>query len=141
MSQDASAPLAARGRGADQVFRDALQLIAEGVTETVGFQLATISVVRTAPDGTLELEVIADAGDEEGSEAIIGRRTPLASLLAEIEDAEVWGQFRFLPHDQLGSQDVEPRSGSAGCVGARFSFQKSTNAFSSSHAEGPRTRT
>jgi signal transduction histidine kinase len=106
VSQDASGAAVARGRGADQVFRDALQLIAEGVTETVGFQLATISVVRTAPDGTLELEVIADAGDEDGGEAIIGRRTPLASLLDEIEHAEVWGQFRFLPHDRSGPQDL-----------------------------------
>lgn len=86
-------------RDADQVFRAPLQLIAEGVREIVGFQFASISVVRTAPGGTQELEVIADAGDDDSSEAILGRRTPLAALLAEIEDAEVWGQFRFLPHE------------------------------------------
>ncbi len=90
----------------DQVFRDALQLIAEGVTEMVGFQLATISVVRTAPDGSQELEVIADAGDDDNA-IILGRRTPLASLLEEIEAAEVWGLFRFLPHERLEDKDVE----------------------------------
>ena len=89
------------------MFRDALQLIAEGVTEIVGFKLATISVVRSTPDGSAELEVIADAGDEYGSEIIIGRRTPLPSLLMEIEKAEVWGQFRFLPHELLETDDVE----------------------------------
>lgn len=85
---------------------DALQLIAEGVTEIVGFRLATISVVRRTPDGRQELEVIADAGDEAG-ESIVGRRTPLPSLLRELAKAEVWGQFRFLPHELLETQDVE----------------------------------
>ena len=84
---------------AEPVFRAPLQLIAEGVREIVGFQFASISVVRTAPDGTQELEVIADAGDDDSSEAIIGRRTPLDAMLAEVEIAEVWGQFRFLPHE------------------------------------------
>ena len=98
---------AAQRRVRDEVSRDALQLVAEGVTETVGFQLATISVVRTAPDGTQELEVVADAGDDATGEVILGRRTPLASLLEEIEQAEVWGQFRFLPHEQLTEKDVQ----------------------------------
>jgi signal transduction histidine kinase len=96
-----------RGRVPDELFRGALQLVAEGVIEIVGFQLATISVVRQAPDGTQELEVVADAGDDATGEVILGRRTPLASLLDEIESAEVWGQFRFLPHEQLTQKDVE----------------------------------
>ncbi|HEX6148458.1 HAMP domain-containing sensor histidine kinase [Nocardioides sp.] len=104
--QDASSGDLPAG-GSDQVFRDALQLIAEGVTEIVGFQLATISVVRQAADGTEELEVIADAGDDPSGEIIVGRRTPLASLLMELEKAEVWGQFRFLPHELLETEDVE----------------------------------
>ncbi|MEJ7794102.1 MAG: HAMP domain-containing sensor histidine kinase [Nocardioides sp.] len=58
-------------------------------------------------DGTEELEVIADAGDNRGSAIIIGRRTPLSSLLSEIAKAEVWGHFRFLPHELLETQDVE----------------------------------
>jgi signal transduction histidine kinase len=105
--QEDASPADLRGSGSDQVFRDALQLIAEGVIEIVGFTLATISVVRQAPDGSQELEVIADAGDDESGEIIIGRRTPLASLLMELEKAEVWGQFRFLPHELLETQDVE----------------------------------
>ncbi len=105
------------GSGSDQVFRDALQLIAEGVIEIVGFRLATISVVRQAPDGSQELEVIADAGDDATGEIIVGRRTPLASLLMELEKAEVWGQFRFLPHELLETEDVE---NSYGWVVAEF---------------------
>ncbi|WP_432477691.1 sensor histidine kinase [Nocardioides sp. GXQ0305] len=97
---------AIRDAGPEEMFRGALQLIAESVTELVGFQLACISVVRTSPDGTQELEVIADAGDDLTGEIIIGRRTPLKSLLLEIEKAEVWGQFRFLPHELLETQEV-----------------------------------
>lgn len=107
MGDEDSSAAGLTARGSDQVFRDALQLIAEGVTEIVGFQLATISVVRQAPDGTEELEVIADAGDDESGEIIVGRRTPLASLLMELTKAEVWGQFRFLPHELLETEDVE----------------------------------
>ena len=51
--------------------------------------------------------MVADAGDDGGSEAIIGRRTSLASLLLEIEKAEVWGQLRFLPHDLQASPAIE----------------------------------
>ena len=104
--QDHAHPATPTDRWPDRLFRDALQLIAEGVTEIVGFRLATISVVRPAADGTQELEVVADAGDETGDVIILGRRTPLASLLMEIAKAEVWGQFRFLPHELLETQDV-----------------------------------
>jgi signal transduction histidine kinase len=107
VGQDDASPDDLRTRGSDQVFRDALQLIAEGLTEIVGFRLATISVVRQAADGTEELEVIADAGDDPSGEIIVGRRTPLASLLMELKKAEVWGQFRFLPHELLETEDVE----------------------------------
>lgn len=97
-------------QGTDQVIRAPLQLIAEGVREIVGFQYASISVIRTAPDGRQELEVIADAGDDETSQLIMGRRTALADLLAEIEKAEVWGQFRFLPHE-LADETLEDTYG------------------------------
>ena len=93
------------------VFRGALEVIAEGVTELVGFHLACISVVRQMPDGSQELEVIALAGHDLGSEMVVGRRTPLADLLRELEKAEEWGRFRFLPHELLETQDVEDRYG------------------------------
>lgn len=89
------------------MFQGALEVIAEGVTELVGFNLACISVVRQAPDGTQELEVIALAGHDFGSEMVVGRRTPLAALLRELQKAEDWGMFRFLPHELLETEDVE----------------------------------
>ena len=69
-------PAAVGDSAPDQEFRAPLQLIAEGVREIVGFRYASISVVRTARDGTEELEVIADAGDDDSSEIIIGGVRP-----------------------------------------------------------------
>ena len=97
-------------------FRGALQLIAEGVTELVGFGLAAVSVVRRVPGAPDELEVIAVAGHESGP-VIVGRRTELASVLRELEHAEDWGYFKFLPHEKVNADvaaagwfvpDVEP---------------------------------
>ena len=59
--------------------RDALELIAEGVTDLAGFGIAAISVVRE--DGKLEL--IAIAGDDDAAQSVRGRRTPVASLMKE----------------------------------------------------------
>lgn len=77
--------------------RDALQTIAEGVTDLAGFGIAAISVVRD--DGKLEL--IAIAGDDGGAEEIRGRRTPVASLMTELEKADDWGLLKFVPHERL----------------------------------------
>ena len=52
----------------DAPSRDALQLIAEGVTELAGFGIAAISVVRD--DG--KLEVMAVAGSDDARESLQG---------------------------------------------------------------------
>lgn len=77
--------------------REALELIAEGVTEVAGFRIAAISVARD--DGQLEL--MAVAGDEEARTTLRGRRTPIAQLQAELEKADQWGLLRFVPHERL----------------------------------------
>lgn len=77
--------------------RDALELIAEGVTEVAGFGIAAISVVRD--DG--KLEVMAVAGSEKARLDLRGRRTPIDTLMAEIEKADEWGLLRFVPHERL----------------------------------------
>ena len=97
----------------DAPSRDALKLIAEGVTKVAGFGIAAISVVRS--DG--RLEVMAVAGSDEAGESLHGRRTPVDQLSREIEKADDWGLFRFVPHERLdpsaGEQwgwvpDIEP---------------------------------
>ena len=76
---------------------DALELIAQGVTDLAGFGIAAISVVRD--DGKLEL--IAIAGDDEAAQSVRGRRTPVASLMKELEKADDWGLLKFIPHERL----------------------------------------
>lgn len=81
----------------DAPSRDALQLIAEGVTELAGFGVAAISVVRD--DG--HLEVMAVAGSDAARNSLRGRRTPVDKLLTEVEKADEWGLLRFVPHERL----------------------------------------
>jgi signal transduction histidine kinase len=78
--------------------RAALQFIAEGVTELAGFGVAAIGVVR---DGVLH--TVAVAGDDEASEELRDTQTPVEALLAELENAEDWGAFKFVPHEREGS--------------------------------------
>ncbi len=106
-SDDAARPgPAVRDAGPEEMFRAGLTLIAEGVTELVGFGLACISVVRHSPDGGDELEVISVAGHDVANQVVVGRRTPLDNLLVELKQAEDWGLFKFLPHELLAVDDV-----------------------------------
>jgi signal transduction histidine kinase len=93
------------------VFREGLQLIAEGVTELVGFGVAVVSIVRND-----QLEVVAVAGDEQARAEINGTRTPIHTLQAELDKADSWGLMQFVPHERLNDEvlatgwvpDIEP---------------------------------
>ena len=93
------------------VFREGLQLIAEGVTELVGFGVAVVSIVRND-----QLEVVAVAGDEKARQEIHGTRTPIHTLQAELDKADSWGLMQFVPHERLNDEvlatgwvpDIEP---------------------------------
>ena len=96
-----------RGNEMDQpdieaVFVDALQNIAEGVTDLVGFEVAAISIARD--DHTLEM--VAVAGDPEARAQLMGHRTPVSEIEKELASGEVWGDLRFVPHE-LMSIDIE----------------------------------
>ena len=82
----------------DAPSRDALQLIAEGVTKVAGFGIAAISVVRGDPG---YLEVMAVAGSDQALSELRGRHTPVGQLAQEIEKADDWGLLRFVPHERL----------------------------------------
>lgn len=75
---------------------DLLTLIAEGITELVGFQVAVISVARD--DGWLHR--LAIAGSEDARLALEGTRTPIDALGEELESADDWGLFKFVPHER-----------------------------------------
>jgi signal transduction histidine kinase len=81
------------------VFAEGLQLIAEGVTELVGFGVAVVSIVRND-----QLEVVAVAGDEKARSEIHGTRTPIHTLQAELDKADSWGLMQFVPHERLNDE-------------------------------------
>jgi signal transduction histidine kinase len=84
----------------DAPSRDALQLIAEGVTQLAGFGVGAISVAR--PDG--KLQVMAVAGSDEARDELHDRRTPIDLLQAEIDKGDDWGLFVFVPHERLSGE-------------------------------------
>ncbi|WP_205473323.1 cell wall metabolism sensor histidine kinase WalK [Nocardioides sp. SYSU D00038] len=95
----------------DDETREVLHLIAEGITELVGFGVAAISIARGD-----EFEVVAVAGSESAREQLLGSRSKIEILLVELARADDWGMFKFIPHDRLGNDmttwgwvpDVEP---------------------------------
>lgn len=101
----------------------ALQLIAEGITELVGFGVSLINLVRGD-----EFEVVAVAGSMSGhtvsgavqdSQELLGMRWPVSDLDAELANAEDWGLFKFVPAERSGPNlsdgvwipDLEPSDG------------------------------
>ncbi|SEC86482.1 Signal transduction histidine kinase [Nocardioides exalbidus] len=78
----------------DESTREHLEVLAEGAAALAEFSLAAISI-RDAD----ELEVVAAYGPGV-SEAIVGRRLPVALLEAELAHSDEWGPWRFVPHDR-----------------------------------------
>jgi signal transduction histidine kinase len=90
---------------------EVLSAIAEGVVETLGFQVAVID--RIDPFG--HMEAVAVAGPEDVRRLMLQRRTPAQGFLDEMEAADRWGLLRFMPHDRLPPDatysyvpDIEP---------------------------------
>jgi signal transduction histidine kinase len=75
-----------------------LQLIAEGVTELAGFEVAAISVVRDQ-----DFEVVAVSGDEDARHQLEGSRTPVSMTIGLMAIADAWGSLMFVPHDRAGN--------------------------------------
>ncbi len=97
-----------------QDLAEVLNAIAEGVVETLGFQVAVID--RIDPFGYME--AVAVAGRAEVRSTLMGRRTPAQGFFDEMEAAERWGLLRFMPHDRLPPDatysyipEIEPAEG------------------------------
>ncbi|GGD07829.1 sensor histidine kinase [Nocardioides daphniae] len=84
-------------RSIDAAVVDTLDSILAGVTDLMGFEVATISVAHV--DGVLE--TVAVAGSDEAKSALRGHRVEVDLVHAELVDAEEWGPWRFVPHDRL----------------------------------------
>ncbi|HEX5086257.1 MAG TPA: HAMP domain-containing sensor histidine kinase [Nocardioides sp.] len=82
---------------ADAATRDALLVIAEGITQLAGFDVAAVSVVRDSQ----HMQVMAVAGDDDARDTLLGTFTPIARLMEELDHAEDWGMFKFVPQEAL----------------------------------------
>jgi signal transduction histidine kinase len=99
---------------ADGTTHQALLVIAEGITQLAGFDVAAVSVVRDSQ----HMQVMAVAGSDEARDILQGTYTPIARLMEELEHAQDWGMFKFVPHESLDPQseawgwvpDLEPLS-------------------------------
>ncbi|WP_143099749.1 sensor histidine kinase [Nocardioides psychrotolerans] len=91
-----------RAAWADALSRDALQLIAEGVTEMVGFQVAILSVVRDD-----SLRAVAVAGSESARERLINAVTPMEVIHQELAVADDWGRFKFVPSERAPADTAD----------------------------------
>ncbi len=82
---------------ADGTTHEALLVIAEGITQLAGFDVAAVSVVRDSQ----HLQVMAVAGSDEARDILQGTFTPITRLMEELEHAQDWGMFKFVPHETL----------------------------------------
>jgi signal transduction histidine kinase len=76
------------------VDREALQIIAEAVTELAGFDLAAISIVHDDL-----LHTIAVAGGGRAAAELSNLHPPVSVVLGELENAEDWGLLKFVPQE------------------------------------------
>lgn len=91
-----------RSEWADALSRDALQLIAEGVTEMVGFRVATISVVRDHG-----LRSVAIAGSEAAHAQLMDAVTPMEVIHQDLAVADDWGRFKFVPAERAPADTAD----------------------------------
>jgi signal transduction histidine kinase len=92
---------------ADGATREALLVIAEGITQLAGFDVAAVSVVRDSQ----HMQVMAVAGNDEARDTLLGTFTPITRLMEELGHADDWGMFKFVPQEAL-----DPESESWGWV-------------------------
>lgn len=90
----APGPSAGRERW-DALSLDGLQLIAESVTEMVGFQVAIISTITDD-----HLRSVAVAGSDEARAQLLDAATPMDVIREEIARSDNWGRFKFVPSER-----------------------------------------
>lgn len=78
----------------DPQTRAMVELVAEGITELAGFQVACIGIVEGS-----EWVVVAVAGPDEARRALLGLRQPVSEVAAHFERSEDWGLLRFVPQE------------------------------------------
>ena len=82
----------------DEQTRQHLQVLVEGVATLAGFAQSSLTLRRAD-----HFEVVAAAGVEDG---FVGTRVPVGSIERELEDADEWGVWRFVPHDRASAESL-----------------------------------
>ncbi|WP_295660435.1 ATP-binding protein [uncultured Nocardioides sp.] len=85
------------------VVHDALQLIADGITELMGFEVAVINILDE-DDG--RLVTVAVAGNDDARELLLGARQRTSSIEAEVARSDPWGMFRFVPAERATDEQL-----------------------------------
>ena len=83
----------------------ALQMIAEGICELLGFGIAVVNVVRGDEVEVVAINGIVSGlnvnGERETAEEILGTRWALSDLREDLSRGENWGAWRFIPHERV----------------------------------------
>ena len=86
--------------------QETLQIVVQSVVDQLGFGAAVVNMARP---GDI-CEVVAVAGSQDATEALLGTRAPMEAWYELLASCEAWGELRFLDHrsDQsVGRADPE----------------------------------
>jgi two-component system phosphate regulon sensor histidine kinase PhoR len=81
---------------ADDQTRQHLQVLVEGVATLAGFAQSAITLRRSE-----DFLILVAAGVPDG---FAGTRVPLSAMQIEIDRADEWGVWRFVPHERVGDE-------------------------------------
>jgi diguanylate cyclase (GGDEF)-like protein/PAS domain S-box-containing protein len=81
---------------ADVRLAETLQLVADTIVESLGFDVAVINLVD---DDVQSMVVAAVSGPDEVREALLNRRQGLKGWAELVAASEPWGRLRFLDHN------------------------------------------
>ena len=74
--------------------QETLQIVVQSVVDQLGFGVALVNMARPGD----VCEVVAVAGSDEATDALMGTRAPMDAWYALLASCEPWGELRFLDH-------------------------------------------
>jgi diguanylate cyclase (GGDEF)-like protein/PAS domain S-box-containing protein len=74
--------------------QETLQIVVQSVVDQLGFGAAVVNMARPGD----VCEVVAVAGSDEATEALMGTRAPMEAWYGLLAACEPWGELRFLDH-------------------------------------------
>jgi diguanylate cyclase (GGDEF)-like protein/PAS domain S-box-containing protein len=74
--------------------QETLQIVVESVVDQLGFGAALVNMARSGD----VFEVVAVAGSEDATEALLGTTAPMEAWYELLAACERWGELRFLDH-------------------------------------------